>query len=483
MISKRFIPSAWFRDYPTAHLLKVHSRGIDRSQALQFQKMASSDMVMNIDVTPEPGHSFVHLITMGAGEYYGANNNADWFNEKRASFEVPEHQSNGCPREIQLKGGLEEFHKTFMKYGAVYREHNNSKKGAKPLGSIHSEWYNPAMHRGELVVKLANDSWGPELTKLANGEPVYWSMGCGVPYDICSICGNEAATKKEYCNDLKYRKMSLSKEGHQAFAINDQAHLHDISKVRVPAYRAAFALAKVASDGSLPDEADPDGLWLPLSMIGKIGTDLEQKYAEAFRKAAEIEKKILAKGLSSEESDLSQAFQDNGIDERTIKELQQYPLGDVLAALNKRGILIPPEAFAQIVLKKKPEEISGIKGLPCGVKRVFSELADSGDNEVFSDSSYTPLSPRHWTGLEETADSMVDNLSVADGPAKKRIISITIKGGPSLSKRASLLVSPTASAESRYLAKEYAKYQVSFMAGLGVNKYAHRVVVHNQVKS
>jgi hypothetical protein len=481
MIHKRFIPSSWFRDYPTAHLLQVHSRGVDRSQALFLQKHAASEMVMHIDVRPEPGYSFVHLITMGAGEHYGANNNADYFNEKCGSYEIPEHYQSGGKQIIQLDGGLEKFHSTFMKYGAVYREHNNSKKGGPELGSIHSEWYNPAMHRGELVVKLPNNKWASDLQKLANGDPVYWSMGCGVPYDICSICGNPAKTKNDYCDDLKYRKMSLSKEGHQAFAINDQPHLHDISKVRVPAYRAAFALRKVASEGVLPDDSEADGLWLPLSMIGKIGTELEQKNAEAFRKAAEIEKRILAKGLSPEESDLSQAFQDNGIDEETLKELQEYPLGDVLAALNKREIILPPDAFAQLVLKKGPDEISGIKGLPCAVKSVFSELADSGDNEVFSDSSYVPLSPRHWTGLEETADKMVDSSSAADGPVTKRIIKISIKGGPSLSKRASLLVSPTASAESRYLAKEYAKYQVSFMAGLGVNKYAHRVIVHNQV--
>lgn len=481
MISKRFIPSSWFRDIPTAHLLKVHNRGVDWNQARFLQKMAGSELVMHIDVTPEPGYSFVHLITMGAGEYYGANNNADYFNEKRASIEIPEHHSDGKPRVIQLQDGLEKYHSTFTKYGAVYREHNNSKKGGPELGSIHSEWYNPVMHRGELVVKLPNNLWREALNKLANGDSVTWSMGCGVPYDICSWCGNFAKTKKDYCDDLKYQKMSLSKEGHQACAINDQPHLHDISEVRVPAFRAAYALAKVASTGAVPAQDDPDALWLPLSMIGEIGDALEQKYAAAFRKAAEIEKKILAKGMGPAESDLAEAFQNKHVDDETMKELQQFPIGDVLASLNKKEVLLPPNSFCELLLKKPGSEISGIKDLPCCVKKVFSELAESGDNEVFSDSSYTPLSPRHWTGLEESGDKLVDGLSIADEPVKKRIITISIKGGPGLSKRASLLVSPTQSAESRYLAKEYAKYQVAFMAGLGVDKYAHRVIVHNQV--
>jgi len=481
MIHKRFIPSSWFRDIPTAHLLKVHSKGIDFGQAQFLQKVAGSDQVMHIDVTPEPGHSFVHLITMGAGEYYGANNNADWFNEKTASYEVPEHHMTGKPCRIELDGGLEKFHRTFMKYGAVYREHNNSKKGGPELGSIHAEWYNPVMHRGELVVKLPNDLWGPSLQKLANGDHVTWSMGCGVPYDICTICGNQAKTKKGYCDHLKYQKMSLSKEGHQAAAINDQPHLHDISEVRVPAFRAAYTLSKVASDGVLPAPEDPNAIWLPLSMIGEIGDKLEQKHAAAFAKAAEIEKEIHAKGMGPGESDLADAFQDNHLDDETLEELKQYPVGDVLAALQKQEVLLPPKAFCSVILKMPKSDINNAKDLPCCVKRVFSELAGSGDNDVFSDSSYVPLSPRHWTGLEETVGKLVDGFSTADGPVKKRIIKISINGGPGLSKRASLLVAPTQRAESRYLAKEYAKYQVAFMAGLGVDKYAHRVIVHNQV--
>ena len=43
------------------------------------------------------------------------------------------------------------------------------------------------------------------------------------------------------------------------------------------------------------------------------------------------------------------------------------------------------------------------------------------------------------------------------------------------------LVEPTVNAESEILAREYAKYQISFLAGVdGADKYAHRVAVHNQ---
>ena len=83
MIPKRIVPSAWFPDYPTAHLIEVHSKGFDRGP---MQKRASADYIMAMDLRPEPGKSFMHLITTGAGEYYGPNNNAYYFNEKTATF-------------------------------------------------------------------------------------------------------------------------------------------------------------------------------------------------------------------------------------------------------------------------------------------------------------------------------------------------------------------------------------------------------------
>jgi len=841
---------------PTSHLLKVHSRGVDSAQ---IQKLASNDVIMMdlSTIQPHKGKSFVHLISMGAGEFYGSNNNADYFNEKSASVEIPEHFSDGKPRTITLSEGLTKYHSTFMKYGAVYKEHFNSKKGGVPLGDVVAEWYNPAMHRGELVVGLDNARWSPTLQKLARGESVFWSMGCyvagtlvimadgtwkaiedvmpddvvvthtgaqvsvessrvltkttslytikaasclplvctdnheqyvvrretalddkgyfrndldipkeaswvrtddlrlgdwmlsplpklgtesvdrnyaylagwyvaegdlrydvrtnsyrtrfntgwndplyteiddicnsigttnkplvypdplenrrsiyvtdkslydsllgygrgshnkclapevftwdeasvlsflagylsgdgcfyedkvkenkknlfgstaskqlalqvqrlclalggivsvhkikhttsksatmdlgypieyqmrfdafltaklaplvfkvstaprvtnhgsstrrihdeyamykisklevheedkvdvynfhvasddhsylvnglathncGVPYDLCSICGNEAPTRAQYCDHMKYNKLSLTKEGNQVFCYNDQPHLHDISQVAVPAFRVAFALSKVAS-GGIMEEGEPDArnMWLPLSVITNIGTRLEQKHAEAFHKAAEIEKEILAKGMSPEESNLSEAFEAGGLDDETVKELQQYPLGDILSAFNRRKIMLDPKSFVKIVVGKPESDINGLQGLPCAVKKVFSELADSGDSEVFSDSSYTPLEPRQWTGLEELGDKIAEEFSIEDEPIRRRIVKVAISGGPSLSKRASLLVAPTASAESEYLAREYAKYQIVMLAGAGVDKYAHRIIVHNQVQT
>ena len=369
-----------------------------------------------------------------------------------------------------------------MKYGGVYREHHNSKKGGISQGDVVLEAYNPAMHRGELVVKLDNNKWTSALNKLASGKSVFWSMGCGVPYDICSGCGHQASTRETYCDHLLYNKLGIAKEGHQIFAINDMPHFHDISEVTVPADRIAFALSKVASAAHLPD-IDMPPLYLPLAVIDKIGTGLEAAHHRTFAKLAELEKRVLAQGLTPGESDLSEAFQAARVDDDTIKELQKYPIGDVMACLQKRKIMLPPKEFTRVVLKKPECEISGLNELPCAVKGIFSELADGGDTEAASDASYVPMDANHWTGLEEAADRIQEPLSVEDEPVHRRIVTMTIRGGPPHQKRASMFVTPTMSAESRVLAREYAKYQISLLAGIGADKYAHRVIVHNQAIS
>jgi hypothetical protein len=103
VIKKRINPVAWFNDRPTAHLLQVHSRGVDRGHMQKF----ASEYMWNADIKPVPGHSFVHLISVASGEYYGPNNNADWFNKTAGEFTC----SNG--KTIQLDGGLDKYHDAY----------------------------------------------------------------------------------------------------------------------------------------------------------------------------------------------------------------------------------------------------------------------------------------------------------------------------------------------------------------------------------
>jgi hypothetical protein len=437
--------------------------------------------MFSVDVKPEKGHSFIHLITTGAGERYGTNSNADFYNGGPMTWNFPKAAS-GAPQSMDLDGGLGQYHNTFMKFAHVYKEHFNSKKGASPMGDVVAECVNPAMHRGELIVKVANDQWHDELEKLANDKSIWFSIGCGVPYDNCSACGNKAPTRKNYCEHMRYNKLGMTKEGHQIFVINDKPHFHDISGVAVPADKIAFGLRKVAAEGDpgfSPHSAEEPHIWLPLSVLHKIGSAIEIERAKVLEKLAVIEKKILAEGMSADEEALADAFNNRDMDEETIKSLQEYPLNDVLGELKKSKVMLPPKAFMRIVLKKPASSIEGIEDMPCAASQIFSDLHNAGDTEVLSDGSYESFDPKHWSGLSENVDKLRDSHSVEEEPVRKRIIKVSISGSGPHHKEARK-ASPPLSAESRYLAREYAKYQLSFMAGADTDKYAKLLVVHNQ---
>lgn len=473
MIPKRIIPSGWFGDRPTTTMLNVYSKGFDRGQ---LQKIAADDFVFTVDVRPEKGYSFLHVITTGALETYGANNNADAFNKNAYEFRC----ANG--KALQLGGGLEEYHNTFMKHGAVYRNHNNSKKGGIPQGNIIAETVNPVMNRGELIIKVANDNWHDDLEKLASGGMLWFSMGCGVPFDLCSICGNKAPSRQQYCEHLRYDPCGLDKEGHMVFAINDQPYFHDISEVgNNPADRIAGTLQKVAKESrGIPFvEEDVSRLWVPLSVVNKIASRTERDRLNILDKLAKIEKRIAVDGMSPAECDLTDGFEEGNTDEIEAK-CGKIPLDQLISVLNSEKMMLPPKAFVRIVMKRPLEEIAGLEDLPDAIKDIFSQLKEDGDaEEILDDGSYEPSLHQPARTVASPVKELSDRLSIEDEPVRKRIVIIAIRGGkPERQKTA--VMQKTASPEARILAKEYAKYQLSFLAAGSNERLLHTVAIHNQ---
>jgi hypothetical protein len=478
MLTKIIQPSFYSRGVPTAHLVGAFSKGLDGDM---LHKVASAGLIqhMSKDIRPEKGYGFVHLITTGAGEVYGPNNNADFFNKEARMVEYPNPKPGAKKTEV-LAGGLIEYHKTFPKYAAVYREHYNSRKGAKPLGEVLIEAYNPEMDRGELIVKLAEDKWGNELQKLASGKHVFWSMGAGVPYDTCSECGNRAYKTSEYCTHAVYDKLKLTKEGNQIFLYNDQPHFHDISKVIQPADKIAFGLAKVAKCGgnTIDMFENHEGVYIPHSLIDKLAGQEVGKRWRILEKLAEIEKKVLAVASpNTQDAALSEAFDGEELDPGTCSKLAQHDHEDVIEEANNAKVMLPPEGFIRIVMKKPTGDIEGLDGIREALPGVFSELLEEGTSAV-EDGSYTPKDVNQWSGLKEIVESLKDSHSLEDEPVRVRIIKSTIKG-PSVQKQANQLLKSTRkpTEQNKLLAKEYAKYQIGFVAAH--EKCAKLVVLHN----
>jgi len=149
-----------------AQLIKRASSGLQGDDLRSFIKRAGhflADELRRLDFAP--GEVPVHLIALGATEYFSANRNGDGFKE----------------------ASCQKFHDTFEKFARFYRNHENTNP-ARSYGIIKKSYYNPEMHRIELIVALngtkeaAAKNGGlladEELELLENHRPMGVSMSC-----------------------------------------------------------------------------------------------------------------------------------------------------------------------------------------------------------------------------------------------------------------------------------------------------------------
>ena len=219
-------------NFPVAAVIPQFSKGLDKGT---LQKRASMFDTEYDKFERKPGHTYIHLISVAAGEYYGPNSRADFYNGDSYTHKF------SCPKKggadfIVLKPGLRASHnKTFMENGGAYTEHVSSLDGAKPQGYIVKAGINDAMHRGELIIGVETDKWADDIHKLESGVPMKFSIGASAPYDICSICGNVATTEEGHCDHYKQMPGALLEDGSQVYVITDNCVFHDISRVKNPA--------------------------------------------------------------------------------------------------------------------------------------------------------------------------------------------------------------------------------------------------------
>jgi len=473
MINKSVTAAFWDRDLEASHLIDVSSKGLEKSQ---LDKYAASSIFKNAEIHPEDGYAFVHVITNASMDHYGPNSNNDGFNEAACEWEFP--CKCGHQKTAMLGGGLKEYHSTYMQYGGAYRNHKNSKKTdpstGKPfekLGSIAAEAYNEDMHRGELILKLPVNKWGDVLEKVANSEPVCWSMGTAVPTDCCSRCCNRAKKRSDYCEHLRYDMGKIAEDGSRTFAINDVTFYHDISEVGMnPAMKVAYTLEKVAAFGMIPqkDEIVREGLWLPLDLVKKLSSERERSRIEVLQKLAAKEKET----PTESDKNLSEAFEHSDEEQTDIADkLKGVPLDQVISQSKQHKVLLPPKSFSIIVIRSgKPADDqtpNWLEGVPEKLKSIFGDiLQDPNDTEeVASDGHYSPSCHFPDVKTSHKVKDLVQDLSVDPEPVKQRAIKASVKGKEKMDKKASSL-SEVEDQMARVMAKEYAKYQLAFLSDI-----------------
>src|SRR5690606_11824218 len=106
-------------------------------------------------------------------------------------------------------------------------------------GKIFSVRWNPIMKCVELF-KGIDRKIAPEIVRgFEKGFLTDVSMGCRVPYTVCSVCGNKARRQSEFCHHVKQHRMQYLGNGERVFEINHKPKFHDSSVVLNGAERVA----------------------------------------------------------------------------------------------------------------------------------------------------------------------------------------------------------------------------------------------------
>lgn len=281
---------------------------------------------------PIKGKTQILLTALGANEWWGVCNvNGDGFPESALAHE-----------------GADYGFKTFEHHAKIYKHHVNKDPSAA-FGDVALAVYNQLFHRVELIVVLDNEKAPDIADMMEHGEYPDWSMGCKVPYDICSICGNRAPTRKQYCDHLRYY-MGKIPPGQQkiAYAINTMPKFFDISRVLIGADRTAKTHRKVAG------AAHP--------LVNVSSALLAEKQAElkdaAAKKIADMDKRVSTGAPPASMTTLHDLLEsipevkahEAPLPTETLNQLGKAPLPEVASTLAMLGILPKPQEFQRIVL-------------------------------------------------------------------------------------------------------------------------------------
>jgi len=360
-------------------------------------------------------NAYVLVNALGAGEFFGPNINADYF-----------------PWDSLAHEGDDYGYKTF--YNAHAFQHHANKDTARAFGVPVVSVLNPRMKRVELIIKLdraAARAQGADgiITRIDNGEFPDVSMGCKVPYDVCSICAHRSKTRNDYCQHMRppeelrhiYGPNKILPDGRKIYVINTIPRFFDISFVFIGADKTAKVMAKLASNGAHvclgevcaipagagatgPQLYGPSGNPLDVRDLHKVASACddrtgpcgrrcadcserdaceEEKLASAFhvksagKKIAEIVKDVPA-GVFSMKRLPEMEKREPDISREDLDRMSERPLASSLGAAARMGIVLKPHEFQRVVLKRMGEDalISHLDKH----HHVFREVPDAGES-------------------------------------------------------------------------------------------------------
>ena len=325
-----------------------NGRSVDTSRVTKY---ASEALDYIKAIAPEPGKTQLLLNALGAEETYGPNRNGDGFPE----YPIPARgKIASLDRKWFVPPGEELTHHyaSFEKNPAHAFKHHANRDPSKASGVVKKAFWNPRMHRVELLISVDNDK-DPEWVKRASdGEFVPVSMGCRIKRDVCARCGNEAPTRADYCDHVKFAMNMVDGNGFKDYVHNPSPDFFDISRVFRPADRTGYTLKKVAEAYEVRLSAD----------LGDIAERLALK-SGASQKLSDIDKVICGEPLASstltpDEKSFIVKFRDHAAPKLAsagsmdVGPLSAWPLGVVLSAAAANGVVLKDAEFITLAASK-----------------------------------------------------------------------------------------------------------------------------------
>jgi len=384
--------------------------GANRAHRERLSKEASAspayEYIRNIE--PVIGRTIVLVIGLGSYEFYGMNRNGDGFNEQP----YKPGKSNGQGRDAWvMESECIQHHFQSYENGHVFRHHAN-KNPKNRVGEVLKAFWNPYMHRVEILEDIDNAKAPDLVERIGDGEYLAKSMGCKIPFDVCSACGNKAPTRKQYCDHLKWQMNHLDpRTGVRYGALNPSPKFFDSSWVIRPADRCGFMLKKVA------ETAHPYEL-VSSYELGELVDDLKQKSAAADKLSA-IDKVVQGypAAVVSGGDKLVESYRNTAlpsIAENTqelshtdLAPLTPYKLIDTLQMLSNSGIILTTPEFIRLFIEKA---LPG-KQIPRGVL----------DRIVALQTEVLGLFKDHPTLLDQTINSMGDAAATPPAGLKEAV--------------------------------------------------------------
>jgi len=379
-----------------------------------FEKVAAPSLLSPVvkyieTLRPRDNTQYVLTNAMGASEYFGSNINGDWFPEE-ALIHAPDSWSD-IPVLDKIKAKDWPYgYPTF--YGAHPFAHHRNKDPDRAFGEVELAVWNDGMKRVELVIRVDKEKceqFGgvPVWDRLKAGNYCDVSMGCRVPFDLCSVCKDDqkfrtalatfnpkihkhpgiavlqyhkklqaengvgirglAVTRADYCEHASKQMNKILPDGRKVYVINDFPRFFDISFVFVGADKTAKVMLKIADDKSfwhMPGaklaeklgygQKSPSASMEP--QLNKTAATADEILKLSFLgkkakdKRAEIEKSVTSQLTSEAIPVLTKAEED--LPRSTLDDLCKHPLEKVLSTSAGMGIVLRPREFQRIVLNK-----------------------------------------------------------------------------------------------------------------------------------